>query len=83
MDLKRNDYDRDKTFEQELDEFRERAKAKKWDERVRKVFEKELRRFNRQVRSRAEDDDDDTAAAAGDYDFFAFKFHLLFPPFAL
>ena len=33
--------------EQELDEFRERAKAKKWDERVRKVFEKELRRLER------------------------------------
>lgn len=33
--------------EQELDEFRERAKSKKWDEKVRKIFEKELRRLER------------------------------------
>lgn len=33
--------------EQELDEFRERAKSKKWDEKVKKVFEKELRRLER------------------------------------
>ena len=33
--------------EQELDEFRERAKSKKWDEKTKKVFEKELRRLER------------------------------------
>lgn len=33
--------------ERELDEFRERAKSKKWDEKTKKVFEKELRRLER------------------------------------
>lgn len=33
--------------EQELDEFRERVKSKKWDEKTKKVFEKELRRLER------------------------------------